>query len=287
MGRQVFEPVGPLFHEVLVVKIFLDDHVQKGEGQGVVRSRPQGKPVCRFFRQVRLPGVHDDEIHAFFQLFQEETADLSLLVGRRDVASPQDGETARVMEIGHGIKAAGVDSRDFPRSVTDILGRHHVGGPEEVGQPDEYEVLEPLGHAHAEGDGPGAVGIPDPVEGFGRFRQGVFPGKGGPLPAASFPHPLQGGFEAVRVVQPVRGDDPLGAHVSLVQKPFGIALHLDDPVFLPVHAHQEGAAAVVHPRAVGPHPRDSILLLLLFHGLSPFFYSSLHGLPSFRQGTGG
>ncbi|OPY08390.1 MAG: hypothetical protein A4E67_00985 [Syntrophaceae bacterium PtaB.Bin038] len=254
VGRKLVEAVGPFLHELPVIQALLDDHVEEAQGERRIRAGPKLQPVLRLPGQVDAPRVDDDDLGAVLDLLHEHAADLTLLVGGGDVAAPEDDELALVVQVRHGVEAAGVHARNLPGRVADILGGDDVGGTEEIGQADLDEVIEPLGHAHAEGDPLGAVLFLDLEKALGDRLQGLIPRDAGPLPLAPLSDPLQGVAEPVRVVELVRRGEPLDAGVALAEEARRVPLDLDDLIVL--HPHEERAAPVIHASAVRPDPSD-------------------------------
>ena len=254
MGGKLVEAVGPLLDELFVIEAFLDDDVEKPQGKRRVRARPQLEPVFGLLGQVDPPRVDDDDLGAVLDLLHQHAADLAFLVGGGDVAPPEDDEFARVVQIRHGVEAAGVHARDLAGGMADVLGGDDVGRAEEIGQADLDEVVEPLGHAHAEGDALGAVLFLHLQQALGHGLQGLIPGDPFPFAFAAAAHALQRVTKPVRVVELVRRGEPLDAGVALAEKARRIPLDLDDLVVL--NPHQERAAPVIHARAVCLYPSD-------------------------------
>ena len=252
MPGQVVEAPGPFRHERPVVQSFRNDHLQQGQGQDVVRPRPEGEPEVGPLRQLGPAGVHHHEAGPGPQRAGQLGTDHALLVGGRDVAAPEDGQLGRVVEVGHRIESAGVEAGDLPGRVADILDRRHIGRSEEIGQPDQGEMLQPLGHPLAEGRGPGPVFRADSPQPVGDGRQGLVPTDGCPFSLAPFAGPPQGPAQPVGMGQFVRARRPFGTDVAAVEIPVGVAGHPDDPVV--PDPYLEGAAAVIHAAAVGSNP---------------------------------
>jgi len=220
----------------------------------VGRSGAQAEPQPGLLGIVDPPGIDDDEFRAVFQLLVEVAADLAFLVGGRGIAGKEQDQLRGIVEIRHGIEAAGMDPGDLSGGVTDVLGGDDVGGAEEIGEADENEMFQPLGHPDAEGDAPGPVLLFDLIQSRRRFRQGVRPGEALPFPRSSLPYPLYGIFEPVGMIEALRGEAPFGAGVTPVEVPVGISFNLGDPAVL--HADQQGAAAMIPAGAVGLEPFD-------------------------------
>ena len=138
--------------------------------------------------------------------------------------------------------------------VADVLRGDDVGRAEEIGQTDLDEVVEPLGHAHSEGNALGAVLFLHLQQALGHRLQGLIPRDPFPLPFAAAADALHRVTKPVRVVELVRRGEPLDAGVALAEKARRVPLDLDDPVVL--NPHQERAAPVVHARAVCLYPSD-------------------------------
>ncbi len=107
---------GVVFHD-------LADHTH---GEGAVGAGSDLKPQFRFFGKVDPAGIDDDEFCSILHLFKEKAANFTLFVGRGDIASPEDGQFAWVVEIRHRIKSAGMDARNLPWGMTDILRSNYV-----------------------------------------------------------------------------------------------------------------------------------------------------------------
>ena len=157
MLRQIVEPMGVLFDKFLVVQSFLEDDVDDPEGQGLGRTGTQLEPEVGLLGQLGPAGIDDDQLGAVLQLIDHLAGDLPLFVGGGEVAGPEEHQFRGMVEIGNRIEAAGVDARDLPAGVADILGGDDIGRAEDVGQADQDEMLQPLGHADAEPHGPRAV----------------------------------------------------------------------------------------------------------------------------------
>ena len=261
--RQLVEAVGVLLHEILVVKTLLADDVDHGEGQGLDRPGPKLEPEVRLFGQLGPAGVDNDHLGAALELGAHLAVDLPLLAGGGQVAAPEKHQLRRVVQIGDGIKAAGVDARDFPSGMADVLRCDDVGGAEDVGQADQHEVLEPLRHADSEPHGPRAVLLLDLQEILRRLGEGLLPGDALPLPLAPRTGSLQGVLETIGMRETVGGNPSLETGVAPVEVPLGVSFDLDDLVT--PDPDQQGAAAVVHPSAVCSDPPD-----FFCHLLAPF-----------------
>ena len=218
----------------------------------MIRAGPQRQPETGLLGQLGAAGIDDHQRGALAQLLQQQAVDRALLVGPGHVAAPEHHQRAFLVKIGHRVEAAGVHAGDLARGVADVLDRHQVGRAEEVGQPDQGEVLQPLGHPLAESHRPGAVGIPDFHQAGGDRLQRFLPGNRLPSALAAAAGALQRLFQPVGVGQALGRNPALVADVAAVQKAVGIALDLDDLVAL--NPHQQSAAAVVHAGAVGLDP---------------------------------
>ncbi len=64
------------------------------------------------------------------------------------------------MQIGDGVKPAGVDARDLPGGMAYILRCNDIGGTEDIGKPDQNEMLEALWHPDAKANCPRPVVLP-------------------------------------------------------------------------------------------------------------------------------
>ncbi len=158
MLSQFIEPVRPIGYKILIITFFPDDYLQESQRQGVVGSGTDGQPLFSLACQGSLARIHDNDACSCFDLVEQRPADFAFLVGGCQIAAPKDDQLALVKEIGHRIKTAGVQAGDFTRCMTNILGGHDIGGPEQVGQAYQGKVLHALGHALAEGNAPGTIG---------------------------------------------------------------------------------------------------------------------------------
>ena len=113
-------------------------------------------------------------------------------------------------------------------------------------------MLQPLGHADAESDRPRAVLFPNAQKALRRLVQRLRHGDALPLPLAPLSDAFQRMLKAVRVREALRGHPAFVAGVAPVQVPFRVSLDLDNPVVL--YAHQQAAAAVIHPCTVRLYP---------------------------------
>jgi len=164
------------------------------------------------------------------------------------------------MKVGHRIETTGVHACDFAWGVADILGRHNIGRPEQVGQTDQYKMFQTLGHTLTEGHAFCPVTFFESQKTAADLFNGGFPGNGLPFAFTPGADPSQRGFQTFGVVQAIRQGLGLGADVSPVQIAPGIALDLDDPVVCDTHL--QGAAAVVHPGTVRFYPFQFIGIVL-------------------------
>jgi len=125
--RQLVEAIGVLLHKGLVVEALRADDVDDGEGEGLDRPGPKLEPEVRLFGELGPSGIDDDHFGAALELGAHLAVDLPLLAGGGQVASPEEHQFCRVMQIGNRIEAAGMDAGDFPAGVADILGGDDVG----------------------------------------------------------------------------------------------------------------------------------------------------------------
>ena len=159
------------------------------------------------------------------------------------------------------IKTAGVEAGNFPRHVAQVLGADHIGRTKGVGQPDQGEVLQPLGHTLAKGDRSGAVLFLDGVE-FGRdLGQGVVPGYFPEAPGLALA--LERFGQPPRLGQPGVAGPALDAGVAPVEWTGRVADDLDDPVAF--NGDHQPAAALIHPSAMGDDPLERRIRLFRGH----------------------
>ena len=116
-----------LLHEFPVVEALLADDVYDRQGQGLGRAGAQLEPEVSLLGQLGPPGVDNDHFGATLQLVAHLTVDLPFLAGGGKIAPPEKHQFRGVVQIGNGIETAGVDSRDFPAGMADILGGDDVG----------------------------------------------------------------------------------------------------------------------------------------------------------------
>ncbi len=157
MRGQFIKSVRPFGNKILVMSLLVDDHIQKRKRQCSVCSGFDLQPVFGFFGQGGLSGINDDQLGTLLDLLKQQAANFTLLVGVRDIASPEDDQLAWMMKISNRIKATGVDTTDLPGCMTDVLRGDQVGRTKKIGQPYENKVFESLGHSLAEGHTAGTM----------------------------------------------------------------------------------------------------------------------------------
>ena len=87
LGNDV-EAGGPLFHELVVVQVFVDDDVQPGAGQRRVGAGTDGQPV---FRASAPPGqtrVNGDDLGAHLHALHQPVANVAVGVGGQRLVAP-------------------------------------------------------------------------------------------------------------------------------------------------------------------------------------------------------
>ena len=110
LGQRV-EAVGPAVHEVVVVQVLLDDHVDHGEREGRVGAGAQAQPVPGARGHPREPGVHDHQLAAALHGLHDPVAQKGVGVGHHRVVAPDDDAlrrhpvgvvlVARLAELAH------------------------------------------------------------------------------------------------------------------------------------------------------------------------------------------
>jgi len=126
LPHQVLEPVSVLFHESLVVKRLLPHDADDPQGERLGRAGTKLEPEVGPPGKLRLAGVDDDHPGAALQLGGHLAVDIPLLVGGGKVAAPEKDQPGRMVEVGDGIEAAGVQARDFPSGMAYVLDGDHV-----------------------------------------------------------------------------------------------------------------------------------------------------------------
>src|SRR5208337_1026933 len=170
-------------------------------------------------------------------LFEEHAVDFTLFIRGGNVASPQDGELARMVKICDRVKAACVDARDLTGCVADILRSDYIRRSEKIGQTNEDKMLKAFGHADAKCNCPRTMLFLDLKEISGDLLQGLFPGYALPFAFAALSCPLEGMPETVRVCQSIRRCYALRAYITLTQVALRIPLHPDNLIIF--HADQK------------------------------------------------
>ncbi len=96
-----------IFHETLLIKVFLDDDAVKTQSHGRICSRTDLKPEVRFVRQKPLSGIDADQLRSPFVSPPEILSLIFIRVGPLRVAGPDDYAFGPSLIIRYGQGATG------------------------------------------------------------------------------------------------------------------------------------------------------------------------------------
>ena len=198
----------------MVVQVFIDDHMGKAQGQGIVGPRAELEPIVCPGSQFSPAGVHHNQFGPLFHRVPAPEAHFTVAAGDHRVAAPNQDQT-RVdlpVVIYHRHRPVGQIARGHPGK--EALGRarfHPVGGPQGVCKSVGMLQVMPSGAlGHHDGF---RTGFPaDLVHILHDQVQGLVPGDPLPLPAAPGTDALHGVFQPVRMIQQLRAGQTLRAH---------------------------------------------------------------------------
>ena len=226
--------MAPLVHELVVVEILLDDHVDHAERERRVGTGTDLQEQVGMLGHLTVARIDDDELRAALLHVLERPLPVQKL-GRGGVATPQHHEVGALPVRLVGAEAAvGAGLQPHVGAVADSAVAAGVGAAEQVR---ELVVQVRLGAVRAfeEAESLGAVLVAQLGQALGHLVERLVPGDLLPLALAALTRALERSLQAVGIVLEVLPAILLqaGAHVALVVRIVGVALDLHDaPVLL-------------------------------------------------------
>ena len=268
------EARGPLFHELVVVQVFVDDDVQPGAGQRRVGAGTDGQPV---FRASAPPGqtwVDRDDLGAHLDALHQPVADVAVGVGGQRLVAPHHQHLGRTELVGHvavGMPLRGVDDGEVAHGSDAAAGARQVariareadvrhvrrleGSLEEVVQLPHRAARRAL---RAQ-DGLGAVLFPHLARLALNDVVRLVPRDALPLVLATLTGALHGVLQTVRVVDGL--DTVQAAHAQTTVRARIQRVALDELHLAVLHVVQQTARAVTARRRIVVRTRYGVPVL--------------------------
>ena len=294
---QLLEAGAPLLHELVVVPVVLDDHVDHGHGDGGVGAGTQLQVVLGTGGQPVLAGIHHDQLGAALHAVHDPVAVEAVLAAPGGILGPDDDDLgglpagiviALLQELGavaDGVVALHGGHGAQTGAVAGLTGQAQlrpVGAAVVVGH-DGHGAADVAAGALDEDDGVGAVLFLDLVELLLNDVIGLIPGDALEAAVAPGTDALQGIEDALGMVHELGHGQQAGTSAPVVIGVISVALDLDHLVALDIDLD---AAAAVAAGAGGSGGGSYDAIILDAHGNSSFFSSYTVLSPAAHTGKG-